>query len=97
VVGNIEPRAGAVHFSLSNNGTVHFVPTQVLVRGRAGTTPVFEQKLDGWYVLSGGRRDFVAQVPATDCARVTSVVVEVVVNSSTLTQTLDAPAGVCAQ
>jgi hypothetical protein len=63
----------------------------------AGTSPVFEQKLDGWYVLAGGRRDFTASVPADACARVTSVVVEVAVNSSTLTQTLDAPAGACAQ
>jgi fimbrial chaperone protein len=96
-IGELENRGGAVRFSLSNTGTVHYVPMQVVLRGLAGTSPVFEQKLDAWYVLAGGRRDFTAAVPAKDCARVTSLVVEVAVNGSSLTQTLDAPAGACSQ
>jgi fimbrial chaperone protein len=94
-VSNIEQHDGAVHFSLSNSGSVHYVPQQVLVRGLAGSESVFEQKLDAWYVLSGGRRDFTAAVPKDACAKVTSFVIEVLVNSSKLTQTLDSPSGAC--
>jgi fimbrial chaperone protein len=96
-LGNLEQRAGEVHFTLSNSGTVHFVPNQVTVRGLAGASTVFEQKLDGWYVLAGGHRDFTAAVPKDDCARVKSIVIEAAVNGSKLTQTIDAPAGACAQ
>ena len=97
IIGDVEQRAGVVHFTLANTGTVHFVPSQVTVRGMAGSNPVFEQKLDGWYVLSGGKRDFTMVVPKNDCGRVTSFVVEVAVNSSKLTQTFDAPSGACTQ
>ena len=95
VIGDVEQRAGTFHFALSNTGTVHFVPQQVTVRGLAGASTVFEQKLDGWYVLSGGKRDFELTVPKGDCTRVTSLVVEVTVNSSKLNQTLQTPAGAC--
>jgi fimbrial chaperone protein len=95
-VSNLEQHDGALHFSLSNGGSVHYVPQQVVVRGLAGSEQLFEQKLDSWYVLSGGHRDFAAAVPADTCARVTSLVVEVLVNSSKLSQTLESPSGACA-
>jgi fimbrial chaperone protein len=96
-ISNVAQHDGTVQFSLSNSGTVHFVPQQVMVRGLAGTSTVFEQRVDGWYVLSGGHRDYSVSIPKNDCARVTSVVVEVAVNASTLTQKLDSPSGACAQ
>src|SRR5204862_1454393 len=85
-ISGVEQHDGAVNFSLSNSGTVHFVPSQIAVRGLAGSNTLFERTLDGWYVLAGGHRDFTVAVPKEDCALVSSIVVEATVNGSKLTQ-----------
>ena len=94
-VSGLERHGDAVSFSLSNSGTVHFVPQQVTVRGMAGSNAVFEQTLDAWSVLAGGRRDFQAAIPKDSCARVTSLLVEVAIGSSRLNETLQTPGGAC--
>jgi fimbrial chaperone protein len=94
-VSGLERQGDVVRFSLSNSGTVHFVPQQVTVKGMAGTNPVFEQTLDAWYVLAGGRRDFQTAIPKDTCGKVTSLFVEVAIGSSRLNETLDTPGGAC--
>jgi fimbrial chaperone protein len=94
-ISGLERQGDVVHFSLSNSGTVHFIPQQVTVKGMSGDRTVFEQKLDGWYVLAGGRRDFKAAVPKDTCAKVTSLLVEIAISSSRLNETLDTPSGAC--
>jgi fimbrial chaperone protein len=96
-VGTVEHVDGAVTFTLSNSGTVHIVPTSVTVRGFAGTERVFEGQLPAWYVLAGGSRDFAYNLPRPECARATSVQVEVAYGSSRIDRRLDIPAGACAQ
>lgn len=88
-------QGGALRFSLTNDGTVHFVPRDVRVRGLAGGAVAFEQQLDGWYVLAGGRRDFTMDVPAADCSRVTAVVINVQFGSEVLEERLQTPGGIC--
>ena len=89
-------RDGAVHFTLANTGTVHFVPQQVKVRGlaAAGQT-VFEQDLASWYILHGGRRDFALPIAAADCGRTESVVIEVGIGANVLKESVQTPGGAC--
>jgi P pilus assembly chaperone PapD len=89
-------RDKALHFTLLNTGTVHFVPQAINVRGlSADGQSVFEQQLASWYVLSGGRRDFDVAVASSECARATSVLVEVLLGSSSLKESLQTPGGAC--
>lgn len=88
---------GTLHFTLSNDGTVHFVPQEIRVRGFAGTTTAVDNRLDGWYVLAGGRREFEMAFPAPDCSRVTSVLVDVQFGADLLQERLQTPNGVCSR
>ena len=96
-IATLEHVDGTLTFTLANAGTVHIVPTSIVVRGLAGSEKVFEGQLQGWYVLAGGRRDFAFQLPRPDCSRATSLQVEVAYGSSTLDRRLDVPAGACLQ
>jgi len=91
-------RDGALHFALRNTGTVHFVPQAISLRGIATDgQPVFTQELAGWYVLSGGRRDFDVSLSPEDCGRAASVVVEIRLGSTALKETLQTPGGACSR
>ncbi len=91
-------RDAALHFTLRNTGTVHLVPQAITVRGMsADGQSVFEQQLAGWYVLSGGRRDFDVTVASAECGRATMVVVEVALGSTSLKESLQTPGGACAR
>jgi fimbrial chaperone protein len=87
---------GRLQFALANTGTVHFVPRNIRVRGLAGGEAVFDREVEGWYVLAAGRREFAVPLPASDCTRVTSVLVQVEFASETLEERLQTPGGACA-
>jgi fimbrial chaperone protein len=91
-------RAGTLHFTVANTGTVHFVPEQIKVRaiGRDGK-PVIERDVAGWYILAGGRREFGIALPAVDCGRISSLAIEVGFGGSALKETVQTPSGACAQ
>lgn len=89
-------RDGALHVSLNNTGTVHFVPQAIKVRGLAANGDrLFEQDLVSWYVLAGGSREFDVPVTVEHCARTASVTVDVTVGSTSLTEMLQTPGGAC--
>jgi fimbrial chaperone protein len=89
-------RAAALHFSLVNTGSVHFVPQVITVRGvSANGEGLFEQQVAGWYVLAGGRRDFEVPLPADTCSGVVSMTIEVTLGSSSLKESLQTPGGAC--
>jgi fimbrial chaperone protein len=88
---------GRLRFTLLNDGTVHFVPKEIRVRGFRDSATAFENRLEGWYVLAGGRRDFEMAFPEADCSRVTSVVVDVQFGSDRLQERLQTPNGVCSR
>jgi fimbrial chaperone protein len=94
---NVSQQNGRLHFTLANDGTVHFVPKEIRVRGLIASTTTFENRLDGWYVLAGGRREFEMAFPDAECARVTSVLVDVQFGSVSLQESLQTPNGVCAR
>jgi len=94
-LNDLRQQNGILRFTLANEGTVHVVPQSIRVRGLAGTTTAFERELDGWYVLSGGRREFDMPFPKTECAHVTSIVVDVQFASGKVQQQLQTPNGAC--
>jgi fimbrial chaperone protein len=94
---DLSQQNGRLRFTLANEGTVHFVPKEILVRGLADSTTAFENRLDGWYVLAGGRREFEMAFPDAECSLVTSVIVDVQFGSVNLQERLQTPNGVCAR
>ncbi len=94
---NLGQKGGKLFFSLSNGGTVHFVPQEIRVRGYAGPTIAIDNRVDGWYILAGGRRDFDMAFPEADCPRITSVTVDIQLGSESLQERLQTPNGVCSR
>jgi fimbrial chaperone protein len=92
---DLRQQDGALRFSLNNAGTVHVVPQTIRVRGLAGSNTAFNQALEGWYVLAGGRREFDMTVPKNACAQVTSIIVDVQFASGKLQERLQTPNGAC--
>jgi fimbrial chaperone protein len=89
--------AGQLQFALANTGTVHFIPQKIAVTAFAASgTPLFEKKVDGWYVLAAGRREYALPVPPEHCARVSSVLVHIEFASASLEERLQTPGGACA-
>jgi hypothetical protein len=88
-------RGGTIHFTLNNDGTVHLLPARIHVRAHTGSSIAFENEVSGWYVLAGGRRDFSSPIPASACADITSVTVEIKFGSDLLQERLQTPNGVC--
>jgi fimbrial chaperone protein len=93
----LRQRNGRLEFALSNTGTVHFVPQQIRVRGLAGASQLFEQAVEGWYVLASGRRDFSVPLPADACRRLTALLVHVEFGSASLEERLHTPGGACGE
>lgn len=88
--------SGLFRFSLRNDGTIHFVPDSVRVRGfTARGDVVVDRNLDVWYVLASGSRAFQLQLPVADCGRITALSVEVQAGGSTLRERLETPPAAC--
>lgn len=92
---DLRQQEGALRFTLNNAGTVHVVPQSIKVRGLAGSNTAFNQELEGWYVLAGGRREFDMAFPKNACAQVTSIVVDIQFASGKLQERLQTPNGAC--
>jgi fimbrial chaperone protein len=75
--------SGKLQFGIRNEGTVRFSVHGVNVRGTdASGAVVFEQKLDGWYVLAGTDRLYEVALPADVCSRVKAITIEAPTDSS---------------
>jgi fimbrial chaperone protein len=94
---DLRQQDGTLRFTLTNSGTVHVVPQSIKVRGLAGSSTAFEQDVNGWYVLAGGRRDFDTAFPKNACAQVTSIEVDVQFGSGMLHERLQTPNGACSR
>jgi fimbrial chaperone protein len=95
-LGNLALAHGAFRFDVTNVGNVHFVPTDVRLRGidRDGGA-VLERALSGWYILAGGLRAYEAAIPSAACARLASVLVEVRFGQTLLSERLQLPQASC--
>jgi len=67
------------------------------VRGLgANAESLWEQPIDGWYILAGERRVYDVEVAREACAGTRAIVVEVKAGEQTLTERLDVAAASCA-
>jgi fimbrial chaperone protein len=96
-LSDVRQQDGRLRFTLINGGTVHVIPQRITVRGLAGSKAAFERELEGWYVLAGGRRDFEMIFPKTECAQVTSILVDMQFASGKLQERLQTPNGACSR
>jgi fimbrial chaperone protein len=88
---------GRVGFELRNTGTKHAIPQEIRVRGLgANAESLWEQPIDGWYILAGERRVYDVEVAREACAGTRAIVVEVKAGEQTLTERLDVAAASCA-
>jgi hypothetical protein len=75
---------------------VHFLPQTIRVRGFGESgVAVLDQEEAGWYVLAGGSRTYEVPIHVSDCARIRSIAVEVLVSGTTVADRLQTPAGAC--
>ena len=68
-----------VSFYVGNDGNAHTRVKKLILTAKNGSQTVHTQELDGWYVLSGGRRRYDVQLPPDACAQTS--VVEVVLDA----------------
>ena len=94
-LNGLSQRGGRLRFTIANQGTVHFIPKRVVVRGLTAAAEAFEMPLDSWYVLAGGRREFEVDLPKGGCDTLSSLVVSVEFESQILQERLQTPTGAC--
>lgn len=96
-LGPIGREGARASFALRSTGNVRINPQSVrLLAHDEGGALVFERSLPAWYVLAGGERAYEAEIPARACARVRSLVAEVIVGKETLRARLPTAGGACA-
>ena len=89
-------RNGAITFALYNEGTVHFLPQTIRVRGLGESGALaLDHEESGWYVLAGGYRTYEVEIPSADCARIRTITVDILVSGTTIADRLRTPAGAC--
>lgn len=87
-----------VSIVLANTGNSHAMVDDVVIRGMSGPDQVvFEDSLQGWYVLAGKRRTWQYTLKAAQCRPSKFVEIEVYVNDKVLASRADVPAGACTQ
>jgi len=100
VAGAIESPAladGQLRFRVRNTGNVHFTLLSVRITGTAASgETIFEKQAEGWYVLTGGIREYEIPVPPAECARVKAFSIEATDERETMKARFDAPPGACA-
>jgi fimbrial chaperone protein len=85
-----------LHFQVDNQGNTHFVPQTLRVRGLgANGQTVSDQQRDGWYILAHSSRRYTVPFDGKDCARIRSVLIDVMLADATLNGRLDTPGGAC--
>ncbi len=68
-LAGLAAQGGKVRVRLVNEGTVHVRPESVKLTGLGkGGAVLFESELPAWYVLAGGERAYVAEIPPVACA-----------------------------
>jgi len=95
-LSDLAMKDGLFTFNIRNTGNVHFMTRAVRVRAtdRAGAT-VFDEQIDGWYILAGGLRAYELKVPASQCAAVAALSVEVQIDSSALKERFETTGPAC--
>lgn len=75
-IASIATAAGKITFQVKNGGNVHFRPEKIVVTAKDATKVVHTEDIQGWYVLAGGVRNYVVELPKDACLALKSVQVE---------------------
>ena len=98
--GDIERSAAAERhaaFHADQRGHRPFRAAEHQGEGTRGLEHRVRSGPEGWYVLAGGRREFEMAFPKTECARVTSIIVDIQFGSGKLQERLQTPNGACSR
>ena len=86
----------AVSAVISNTGNVSFQIRNIKIRGKnLKGEEIFSEDLTGWYLLSGSKRLYTAQLPREICSNIVKLSIEVMTDKITLNGNLDADSAMC--
>lgn len=84
-VDPLPPAGGAQRFRVVNTGTVHAMVREIRVSGRgASGKDLFHKRLQGWYILAGGVRDYDLPLSSPERAGLVRLEVEVETEAGTV-------------
>ncbi len=96
VIDQLALRKGELTFDIKNQGNVHFQPREIRVKGIGSDGGVqLERKLPGWYVLSGGLREYRVEVPTSDCRKIKDLRVEFEINEKPVNESYSVAPDAC--
>jgi fimbrial chaperone protein len=95
-IGTTTIAGRVLSIQLKNTGTAHAMVDNVIVRGMAAEDQlVFEDALQGWYVLAGKTRTWQYTFRNAQCRPSKFIEIEVFANDKMLSKRVDVPAGAC--
>lgn len=98
VIDQLTLSKGELSFDIKNDGNVHIQPREIRVRGIAADGGVqLDRKIPGWYVLSGGLREYRIDVPKNDCLKLKDLKVEFEINEKRVNETYAVTTDACAR
>ncbi len=98
VIDQLTLRKGELSFGIKNDGNVHIQPREIRVKGTSTNGGVqLDRNIPGWYVLSGGLREYRIDVPQNDCPKIRDLKIEFEINEKPVSETYPVPAEACAR
>ena len=95
-IDSVSVNGRVVSIALTNTGTTHAMVDNIVVRGMSGPDQVvFEDSLQGWYVLAGKTRTWTYTFKTAQCRPSKFVEIEVYAHDKVLTSRADVPQGAC--
>jgi len=87
---------GAVRIGIRNTGNIHMRVNRIQLTGHdADGNEIFNQSLNGGYLLAGTERQFSDSIPASVCTQVKTVDIQVTSNENTLNGKIDVDQARC--
>ena len=75
-LSNLEIVGASVKFKLTNRGTKHYRADKIVVTAMDAAKAIHSAEPKGWYVLAGGARPYVVDLPRAVCGALKSVQIE---------------------
>jgi fimbrial chaperone protein len=95
-IDSVSVTGRTVSIALANTGASHAMIDNIVVRGMSGPDQVvFEDSLQGWYVLAGKTRTWTYTFKPAQCRPSKFVEIEVYAHDKVLTSRADVPANAC--
>ena len=96
VIDQLTLRKGELSFDIKNDGNIHIQPREVRVKGTGPDGGLqLDRKIPGWYVLSGGVREYRIDVPQNECVKIKDLKIEFEINEKPVNESYSVPADAC--